>query len=86
MGVYDGYHGKRGFVHVDVRPRAERERIAMWGDWPGEEGVGERRKNGRIKAGKIKAGRREGWKITAGDRREEERRTESVRAWSGGGR
>ena len=36
VGVYDGYHGKRGFVHVDVRSRAEEERIAMWGDW-GEE-------------------------------------------------
>ena len=36
VGVYDGYHGKRGFVHVDVRPRVEEERIAMWGDW-GEE-------------------------------------------------
>ena len=37
VGVYDGYHGKRGFVHVDVRPRAEEERIAMWGDWSAEE-------------------------------------------------
>jgi len=36
VGVYDGYHGKRGFVHVDVRSVASPDRIAMWGDW-GEE-------------------------------------------------
>ena len=33
VGVYDGYHGKRGFVHVDVRAVASPGRIAMWGDW-----------------------------------------------------
>lgn len=33
VGVYDGYHNKRGFIHVDVRPRPEGARIAMWGDW-----------------------------------------------------
>ncbi len=37
VGVYDGYHGKHGFVHVDVRLRAEGARMAMWGDWPAEE-------------------------------------------------
>ena len=37
VGVYDGYHGKHGCVHMDVRPREQGEPMATWGDWGQED-------------------------------------------------